>query len=235
MTYDEVMQELSSLGNAQTKKTYMNHGVKEPLFGVRSGDLKPLYKKIKKDHDLAMKLFASGNYDAMYFSGMIVDPKQMKESDFDHWMKSSYCHMIADYIVSLTLAQCEFGEKVALRYIQSDSDLYKSAGWCCFDWMISMRKDETFNIDSLKGMLKDVEENIHQQSNRTRYAMNSFVMAVGISYLPLYDVAIRVASKIGSVQVDMGNTSCNTPNALAYILKAKEKGRLGYKRKYTHC
>lgn len=33
MTYKEVMRELEKLGNAQTKKTWANHGAQEP-FGA---------------------------------------------------------------------------------------------------------------------------------------------------------------------------------------------------------
>lgn len=34
VTFEEVMQKLQELGSDQTKQIYMNHGVKEPYFGV---------------------------------------------------------------------------------------------------------------------------------------------------------------------------------------------------------
>ena len=61
MTFDEVMQELQGYGNEQTKKIYINHGASEPVFGVKVQDLKKIVKKVKKNHDLSQKLFATGN------------------------------------------------------------------------------------------------------------------------------------------------------------------------------
>jgi 3-methyladenine DNA glycosylase AlkD len=39
------------------------------VFGVKIGDLKVIQKKVKKDHQLAMELFDTGIYDAMYLAG----------------------------------------------------------------------------------------------------------------------------------------------------------------------
>ena len=52
MSYEEIMQKLEELGSEQTKKIYQNHGVREPYFGVKIGELKKLVKYVKKDHQL---------------------------------------------------------------------------------------------------------------------------------------------------------------------------------------
>ena len=45
MSLAEVMAALEKAGSAQTKKTYLRHGAKEPLFGVQFATLKDLWKK----------------------------------------------------------------------------------------------------------------------------------------------------------------------------------------------
>ncbi|MEY9093210.1 3-methyladenine DNA glycosylase AlkD [Paenibacillus sp. RC84] len=67
MNFEMVMQELESLGKERTKKIYVSNGAHEPLFGVATGAMKPIAKKIKKNQPLAEELYNSGNYDAMYF------------------------------------------------------------------------------------------------------------------------------------------------------------------------
>ena len=74
MTAQQVLAELQKLGSEQTKKTLLRHGAKEPLFGVKIGDTKPLQKKLRGDTDLALALFDTGNYDAMYLAGLVCDP-----------------------------------------------------------------------------------------------------------------------------------------------------------------
>jgi len=90
MDFETVMQELETLGKERTKKIYISNGAKEPLFGVATGAMKPIAKKIKINQSLAEELYATGNYDAMYFAGIIADPKTMNESDFDRWMGRTF-------------------------------------------------------------------------------------------------------------------------------------------------
>lgn len=230
-----VLEALKSLGKETTKRTYMNHGATEPLFGVTTGAMKPLAKQIKKDYPLSMALYATGNYDAMYLAGMIADPQAMTEEDFRLWMEGAYCYLLADYVVAAALAQTGFGEKLADSWIKSDKELYQSAGWSCYNWMISYWPDSRFDLSKLENMLHLAEESIHTRPNRTRYAMNGFVIAVGISCLPLHEQALETARRIGRVKMDMGPTSCKVPLAAAYIERAGEKGRLGFKRKPMYC
>ena len=48
MNLEEVMQELEALGKERTKKIYMSNGAHEPLFGVATGAMKPIARKIKR-------------------------------------------------------------------------------------------------------------------------------------------------------------------------------------------
>ena len=146
----EVMQELERLGDERTKRIYMNHGAREPLFGVTVKALKPLAKKIRKDQRLAEQLYATGNYDAMYLAGMIADAKAMTEEDFDRWIDQAYFYMISDYIVAVTLAETDFAQRVADRWIDSGEDLKMSAGWSCYAWLLGWRPDSDFNTEKLE-------------------------------------------------------------------------------------
>src|SRR3569832_1799209 len=73
MTVPEIMSYLEAKGSESIKKILVKHGVKEPFFGVKVGDLKPIQKKIKKDYQLAKNLYTTGNADAMYLAGLIAD------------------------------------------------------------------------------------------------------------------------------------------------------------------
>lgn len=235
MQLQEVMLELQALGTEQTKKTYRNHGAHEPLFGVATGAMKSLAKQLKKNYELSMALYATGNYDAAYFAGVIADPKKMCPEDFERWMETAYFYMLSDYVVAVTLAETDFAQELADRWINRGEELYMSAGWSCYCWLLGTRPDNFFDREKLAAMLRQVTDSIHTQPNRAKYAMNEFVIVVGISYLPLHDEAVKAAKQIGKVSVGMGNTSCKTPLATDYIQKAADKGRLGFKRRNVRC
>lgn len=235
MELNEIMEELKSLGNERTKKIYMGNGAKEPVFGVTISAMKSIFKKIKYNQPLAEQLYATGNYDAMYLAGMIAEPDKMTAEDFDRWIEGAYFYMISDYVVAVTLAETDIAFSVADRWIDSQKELVMSAGWSCYNWLLGSRKDSEFDKDKLSTMLDRVGSTIHQQPNRTKYAMNDFIMTVGISYLPLHEKAKKIAREVGPVEVFKDKKLCKTELASEYIQKEVDKGRLGFKRKYVRC
>ncbi|MBT9135194.1 MAG: hypothetical protein DDT34_00242 [Firmicutes bacterium] len=170
MDVQTVLQELSLLSSERTKKVYLRQGAREPLFGVATGAMKPLVKKIKINQPLAEELYATGNFDAMYLAGMIADPKIMTDADFDRWMEGAYFFMISDFIVAVTLAETDFAKTTADRWIALGHELYVSAGYSCYCWLLGNRKNEEFDKNRLQIMLETVEKTIHGSPDRAKYA-----------------------------------------------------------------
>lgn len=230
-----VMQELEALGKERIKKTYISNGAHEPLFGVATGAMKPLAKKIKKNHPLAEQLYATGNYDAMYFAGIIADPMTMTEADFERWIDAAYFYMLSDYVVAVTLAETEIAQVVADKWIGSGEELRMSAGWSCYCWLLGNRSDAEFNASKIASMLDHVKKTIHDSPDRTKSAMNNFIYTVGISYLPLHDKAVGTAKEIGPVEIKRGNKKSSILLASENIQKDLDRGMLGFKRKNVRC
>ncbi|AXN41537.1 DNA alkylation repair protein [Peribacillus butanolivorans] len=235
MNLQMVMQELEVLGKERTKKIYESNGAHEPLFGVATGAMKPIAKKIKKNQPLAEQLYATGNYDAMYFAGIIADPKTMSEADFDRWMDAAYFYMLSDYVVAVTLAETDIAQDVADKWIASGEELRMSAGWSCYCWLLGNRPDDEFSESKIANMLENVENTIHDSPERTKYAMNNFIYTVGISYLPLHDKAVETAKAVGPVEVKRDKKKSSFLLASESIQKEVDKGQLGFKRKNVRC
>jgi 3-methyladenine DNA glycosylase AlkD len=79
-TIQEVMETLKSLGSESRRKTNIKNGAGENQFGVLMGPMRALAKEINVDHDLAMKLWETGNIDAMLLSCMVMDASQLSLS-----------------------------------------------------------------------------------------------------------------------------------------------------------
>ena len=235
MDFNTIMQELGTLGKERAKKMYISNGAKEPVFGVTIGSMKPYVKQIKINQELAEQLYATGNYDAMYFAGIIADSKAMSEADYNRWIEQAYFYMISDYVVAVTLAESEIAQQVSDKWIASGEELKMSAGWHCYCWLLGNRKDEEFSVQKMKEMLEQVKQNIHLVPPRTQVAMNNFVMTVGISFKPLLNEALQIAEDIGEVEIKREGKKPGKVYAYAEILKQVEKGRIGFKRKYVRC
>src|ERR1043166_2473232 len=95
MNAKKILEELKAMGSEGVKKIFLNHGIKEPLFGVKGGDMKKIQKRIKKDHQLALELYDTGNYDAMYLAALIADDAKMTRKDLAHWVEKANCGPLA--------------------------------------------------------------------------------------------------------------------------------------------
>ncbi len=235
MDFDSVMQELERLGKERTKKIYVTNGAREPLFGVATGEMKPMAKKIKINQPLAEQFYATGNYDAMYFAGIIADPKAMTAADFDRWMDNAYFYMISDFVVAVTLAEADIAQEVADSWIASGDELRMSAGWSCYCWLLGNRPDSEFSASKLTDLLELAANTIQDAPDRTKYAMSNFIYTVGVSYVPLHDKAVAAAEAVGQVIVNPGKAKSKFLHAAANIQKAIDKQQIGFKRKHVRC
>jgi len=235
MTLEEVMKSLEEMGTEQTRKTFLRHGAKEPFFGVKIGDMKKLVKYVKKDQELALSLFHTGNSDAMYLAGLSINPKLMTKEQLQSWAKEAHWYMIAESIVGAVAAESQYAIELAREWLKSDDELIEDCGWSTYSHYLSIAPDEEIDKEEVRELLNYVENNIHTSKNRVRYTMNGFVISVG-SFVPSLTVeAMMVGQKIGKVHVDVGDTACKVPLASDYIEKVEAKGKLGVKKKTCIC
>jgi hypothetical protein len=216
MTLKEVMATLAKSGSAQTKKTYARHGASEPMFGVSFATLGGLVKKIGVDHELAMHLWATGNFDARNLAMKIVDPARMTADDLDRWARDMTVRMCASY-VSMIACEGPHGHSTAMRWLASKDEQTRASGWGLVA-QIAMR-DPNMPEGWFFDRLAEITKGIRAAPNDERYAMNNAVIMLGCRSPALKKAALAAAKKIGTVDVDHGDTSCKTPDAGPYIEK----------------
>ena len=235
MTKDQVMKDLEKKGSDPIRKILKNHGANEPLYGVKVADLKVIQKKVKKDHQLAMELFSTGNYDAMYLAGLIADESKMSKKDIQQWAERSTSNGISEYTVAWVAAESDHGWELGMQWIDSPKENIASAGWNTLSGVIAMKPDNELDIATIKKLLQRIVKEIHGAPNRVRYTMNGFVIGVGGYIKELTKEAIETSKKVGDVYVDMGGTACKVPAASDYIKKMEAKGYIGRKKKTVKC
>ena len=235
MTLEETIAELERLGDVKIKKRYVANGAREPLFGVATGRMKPLSKKIGTNADLAERLYATGNYDAMYFAGIIADAKAMTKADFERWIDAAYFPMLHDFVVAVTLAESPLAQPVADGWIAAGDERRVSAGWSCYQWLLGWLPDEAFDAAKLAAMLEMAAKRARESPDVVKAAIRGFVAAVGVSFLPLHEAAIKASEAMGDVEVSGKRGPVVLSPAHEEILKAREKGRLGFKRRAVRC
>lgn len=217
MTLDQALQHLEAAGSAQTRKTYARHGAGPKMFGVSFSFLGKLTKQIKRDHPLALDLWASGWLDARLLATMIADPQQATAKLLDAWVAECDNRGIAGALSNFA-ASTALAEAVAAKWCADAREFVAVAGW---DVVARMAMNSTLPDTKFAGLLKTIERDIHGAQNCVRYAMNGALIALGVRNDKLEKLAVAAAKRIGTVDVDHGDTSCKTPDAVADIAKTK--------------
>lgn len=235
MTAKEILVALEAMGSPSTKKVYAKHGAVEPFFGVKVSDIKTIVKQVKQNHSLAMELYASGNSDAMYLAGLISSPKEMSKKDLQLWVNNARWYMHSEYTVAWTAAESVFARELALAWIVSSNELTATAGWSTYASYILITPNEKLDLNELKTLLDKIEISISEAQNRVKYAMNNYLIVLGSQVQELHREALVVATKLGTVDVEMGGTACAVPDAKDYIEKSVSKNGFGKKKKTAKC
>jgi 3-methyladenine DNA glycosylase AlkD len=234
-TVDQVMKELQKKGDAQTRKTFARHGAPDGTFGVKIGVLKTIAKTMNGNQSLACELYETGNADAMYLAGIVADGSQMSKKQLESWAKSASWHMLSEYTVPSVASESRHARDLAVKWIKSKKESIASSGWSTYAGIIATRPDNELDLSEIEGLLNEIVQQIHEVPNRVRSTMNGFVISVGAYVKPLLKQAKQVAKTIGVVTIEMGDTACKVPLALASIEKIETAGRIGKKRKAIKC
>jgi len=222
------MAELKRLGTAQNRKVYGRHGAAGPMFGVSYANLGKLQKKIKVDHDLAVKLWATGNHDARVLAVKIADPDRLTVREAEAWVKDCRDHVITAALAGF-VSRSPVAQKRMEKWTRSRDEWVGATGWSVLSHLAG--EGSVLSTDYLALFIDKIEAKISAAPNRTRYSMNNALISIGALSPVLQKKAMAAARRIGKVEVDHGETGCKTPDAVDYITRtvAHRKKKAGKK------
>lgn len=224
MTADEILEQLKLLGLDGYKKVLLNHGVVEPVFGVKIEELKKIQKTVKRDYQLALALYDTGVYDAMYLAGLVADDKAMTKADLQHWVEHARSAPISLYTVPWVAAQGLHGWELGLQWIASSQPSVAVSGWATLSGLVALTDDPHLNMDELRRLLQQVPSDIAQAPKQVASAMHGFVVAVGSYVSPLTGLAL-----------ELSESTALLATASDAIRKVEQRGGIGKKRKTVKC
>lgn len=219
MTVAEILKELKSLGTEQTRKTFARHGLTENFYGVRWGDIDKMAKRLKKQPELACELWKTGIFDARILAIKIADVDSLTKTTLNQWCKDIGRITTMDFANMVSRGK----HAVSLAESWTKGDAKRNEAKHCVGWTlvgaIASSRDE-IEAEWFADFLTRIENEIADAPNWVRYSMNGALIAIGgRDDAKLRDVALAAAGRIGKVEVDHGDTSCKTPDAVPYIKK----------------
>lgn len=213
MDLTQTMAALEAAGTETNRRIYLRHGMREPLFGVSWATLGKLQKQIKRDQPLAAQLWATGNGDARNLAAMIADPAL---APVEHWVREVHGYPNTDALAKYVAAPSSRAAELAFAWIDADAEWTERAGWGVLTHLAMGPGGHTL---PLRELLARIERDVHAAKNRVRDAMLGLLAAIGLRDEALREVALAAARRIGPVEVDHGDTACETIDAASMIEK----------------
>jgi len=130
MKYEEILKKLKSMENRKNKEGMARFGIKtDKAYGISLYELRPLAKKIGKDHKLAQKLWASEIHEARLLAAFIDEPDKVTKKQMEKWVKDFDSWDICDQTCAYLFDKTPYAYKKAIEWSRRNEEFVKRAGF----------------------------------------------------------------------------------------------------------
>lgn len=218
MTTQELLSTFESLGNEKTREINRKHGAGDNQFGVHLAEIRNIAKKIKKNHELGLELWATGNVEAMLLATLILKPKELTRDEIDRMAHEITYFKVADWFNDYLIRLTNHVDSLRVTWIQDPHECSGRMGWSLTAWRIS--KGITEGIDPV-ALLDQIENELAVTSFRRQETMNYCLVQISVQYEELRARGLEIAERLGVFRdypVPKGCTSPFAPVWIDYIL-----------------
>jgi 3-methyladenine DNA glycosylase AlkD len=213
MTVKEILAQLKSLGDDARRKHNIKAGAPDNQFGVKMGDIREIAKKIKTDHDLALKLWDTGNVEAQHLATLIIKPKSLSADEVDKLTRSTTCAPVAEWLNSYVVAQHPEKEALREKWMKAKDRWAARAGW----HLTASRVNKGADGLDLPALLDRIEKELPKAAPEVQWTMNNTLAAIGIHAPKLRSRAIAIGEKIGLYRDWPVSKGCTPPYVPVWV------------------
>jgi 3-methyladenine DNA glycosylase AlkD len=213
MTLDQALAQLEALGDEDVRKRNRKAGAGDNQFGVKMGDIRKVAAKIKRDHQLAMGLWKTGNLDAQLLGILILKPKELSREDLDRMVRSVGIPQVAEWLASYVTKEHPENEALREKWMKDRDPWAARAGWGLTAGRIA-RSPEGLDIPAL---LDRIEREMATADPAEQWTMNNCLANIGIHHPKLRKRALEIGEKLGVFRDYPVSKGCTSPFAPIWI------------------
>ncbi len=228
MTHDHVLTLLEDHQNPRGldhwERLHGDSGLRS--FGIGLTVLRKLAKQIGRDHELALRLWASDVYDAKVIGLLIDEPKKVTREQAEEQVDELHTGLLAHVFASCdaTLAKTSFAAELAEDWIRDDDIVRQSCGYgLLYEISKDKRKrapDEAFFLRQLRH-LRDTQLTA---PDPVRRAMGGALIGVGKRSKTLNAAARVAALEMGRIE---GHRGCDPVDVMKHLTSDYITKKLG--------
>lgn len=127
MNYEEITKKLESLKNPRNVKGMARFGIKPKtkVYGIAIPELRKIAKIIKKDHELALKLWDLRIHEARLLAGMIASSDELTVGQIKKWVNDFDSWDICDQVCMNLLNKSKLAKNQIIKFANNREEFIK--------------------------------------------------------------------------------------------------------------
>jgi 3-methyladenine DNA glycosylase AlkD len=194
---DDVIDELRALGSEENRAGMACYGINvKKAFGVSMAAQRPLQRKYRRDHELALALWETGYPEARILAALIDDPRKVTPRQMDAWAADFNSWDLCDQASMKLFARTPFvAEKIA-EWAKDEREFVRRAAFATIAGY-GVHAREAPDSQFLP-FLTIIEEHATDQRNFVRKAVNWALRTIGKRSATLHEPALALARKLSA-------------------------------------
>jgi 3-methyladenine DNA glycosylase AlkD len=195
MDYDEILALLRTYANANNVAGMARYGINpQNTLGVPVKILRQIAKPIKKDHPLALQLWASGIHEARILASLVADPRQVDEALMESWVQDFDSWDVCDLTCNNLLGFSTLAHSKALEWCERQPEFVRRAGFVLMA-VRAVHDKKAPDADFLL-YLEKIKAHADDERNFVKKAVNWALRQIGKRNPRIQQHAIETAQQI---------------------------------------
>ncbi len=188
---------------------------------IKLGDIKKMAKEIKKDHDLAMELWATGDFHPRMLAVLIMDKKELTQdvmnrlADDLQTNETDHRQQIADWLLANQLTKDKKTVELLESWAKESSPILRRLFWY---HQARLRWTGKAPPDNTADLLDSLETDMASAEPEVQWAMNFTAGWIGIHEPEHRSRCIQLGERLGLYKDDPVSRGC-TPNYLPEFIR----------------
>jgi 3-methyladenine DNA glycosylase AlkD len=218
-----VLRELRALGEQRNIDGMARFGIRaKVVYGVAKPKMDELARRIGKNHDLALELWATGVHDARILAGMIDEPDQVTASQMERWVRDFDNWDVCDGTCCHLFVFAKPAWAKAVEWSRRKKEFEKRAGFAVMAYLAY--RDKSAPDAKYQRLFSIIRREAHDERNFVKKAVNWALRQIGKRNLKLNRAAIQEAARIH--KMDSRAARWIAADALRELKSAAVQGRL---------
>ena len=199
MDYKEVIEKLESLKNSKNVEGMARFGIrpKTKIYGVPIPELRKLTKVIKKDHELALKLWDSEIHEARILAGLIADSEKLTETQIEKWVSGFDSWDVVDQVCMNLFDKSVLAKKKISEFATRQPEFEKRTAFALIAALAS--HDKKMSDKDFVNFFTLIKRASIDERNFVRKAVNWALRGIGKRNKKLNEEAIKFAKEIKKI------------------------------------